>query len=190
MKFRFARRALALSLAAGAAQVPAADCGPDPLAGRELYVRGTPNGWRAEDDAAMRWLCDHWEFVGPLHGEHSFKIGDEDWSADADLGVAPGTPALASGAATPMQRKGEPVKHRFDGMSRVTLAPAATPDGTPVLTIVDLPAGTPPPPPPPSITDPLALSVSFDSRRAADKARSVKTAWPGACARSTSGAIP
>jgi len=170
MKFRFARRALALSLAAGAAQVPAADCGPDPLAGRELYVRGTPNGWRAEDDAAMRWLCDHWEFVGPLHGEHSFKIGDEDWSADADLGVAPGTPALASGAATPMQRKGEPVKHRFDGMSRVTLAPAATPDGTPVLTIVDLPAGTPPPPPPPSITDPLALSVSFDSRRAADKA--------------------
>ena len=170
MKFRFARRALALSVAAGAAQVPAADCGPDPLAGRELYVRGTPNGWRAEDDAAMRWLCDHWEFVGPLHGEHSFKIGDEDWSADADLGVAPGTPALASGAATPMQRKGEPVKHRFDGMSRVTLAPAATPDGTPVLTIVDLPAGTPPPPPPPSITDPLALSVSFDSRRAADKA--------------------
>ena len=170
MKFRFARRALALSLAAGAAQVPAADCGPDPLAGRELYVRGTPNGWRAEDDAAMRWLCDHWEFVGPLHGEHSFKIGDEDWSADADLGVAPGTPALASGAATPMQRKGEPVKHRFDGMSRVTLAPAATPDGTPVLTIVDLPAGTPPPPAPPSITDPLALSVSFDSRRAADKA--------------------
>ena len=169
MKFRFARRALALSVAAGAAQVPAADCGPDPLAGRELYVRGTPNGWRAEDDAAMRWLCDHWEFVGPLHGEHSFKIGDEDWSADADLGVAPGTPALASGAATPMQRKGEPVKHRFDGMSRVTLAPAATPDGAPVLTIVDLPAGTPPPPAPPSITDPLALSVSFDSRKAADK---------------------
>jgi glycosidase len=133
-------------------------------------VRGTPNGWRAEDEGAMRWLCDHWEWVGELHGDHTFKIGDEDWSVDADLGVAPGTSALASGASAPTVRKGEPVKHHFDGMSRVTLAPAATPDGAPVLTITDLPAGAPPAAAPPSVTDPLALSVSFDSRKAADKA--------------------
>jgi glycosidase len=170
MKFRLARPALALWLLACAAQALPAECGPDPLPGRDLYVRGTPNGWRAEDEGAMRWLCDHWEWVGELHGDHTFKIGDEDWSVDADLGVAPGTSALASGASAPTVRKGEPVKHHFDGMSRVTLAPAATPDGAPVLTITDLPAGAPPAAAPPSVTDPLALSVSFDSRKAADKA--------------------
>lgn len=170
MKFRLAQPALALCLLACAAQVPAADCRPDPLSGRDLYVRGTPNGWRAEDEGAMRWRCDRWEWVGELHGDHAFKIGDEDWNVDADLGVAPGTAALASGTGAPTVRKGEPARHRFDGMSRVTLAPAATPDGTPVLTITDLPAGTPPPPAAPGVTDPLALSVAFDSRNAADKA--------------------
>ena len=122
MNSRIARPAFALALLAGAAQALAADCRPDPMPGRDLYVRGTPNGWRAEDDAAMHWRCDHWEFVGALHGDHTFKIGDEDWSADADFGVAPGAPSLASGAATPLQRKGEPARHHFDGMSRVTLA--------------------------------------------------------------------
>jgi len=167
---RFARPAFALALVAGAAQALAADCRPDPLPGRDLFVRGTFNGWRAEDDAAMRWQCDHWEVLVPLRGEHAFKIGDEDWSPDADLGVAPGTPALASGASPPTVHKGEAAKHQFDGLARVALTPAATPGGTPSLSITDLPADTPRPSDASSaVTDPVALSVAFDSQKTADK---------------------
>ncbi|MFL6628180.1 MAG: glycoside hydrolase family 13 protein [Vitreoscilla sp.] len=170
MKSRAGRAALALTLVAGAAQALAADCRPDPLPGRDLYVRGTPTGWRAEDEMAMRWQCDHWEWVGALHGEHLVKIGDEDWSPDADLGVAPGTPALASGTSAPTVRKGEAATHRFDGMARVALTPAATPGGASTLAITDLPADTPRAAAAASaVTDPVALSVAFDSQKAADK---------------------
>ena len=168
MTFPFARSALALTLVAGAAQALAADCRPDPLPGRDLYVRGTPNGWRAEDEFVMRWQCDHWEFTGELHGDQSFKIGDEDWSIDADLGVAPNSPALASGASAATMRKGEAARHHFDGPSRIWLTPAG--DGGYALAITDLPAGTPRAAAAASaITDPVALSVAFDSRNAADK---------------------
>jgi len=170
MTSRSPRCALALALLAGAAQALAADCRPDPLPGRDLYVRGTPTGWRAEDEMAMHWQCDHWEWMGPLDGEHQLKIGDEDWSADADLGVASGTPALASGARVATVRQGEAARHRFDGLARVALTPAATPDGAPVLAITDLPAGTPRPAAAASaVTDPVALSVVFDSQKAAHK---------------------
>ena len=168
MIVRLAGPALALTLVAGAAQASAADCRPDPLPGRDLYVRGTPTGWRAEDEFAMRWQCDHWEVVGELHGDQSFKIGDEDWSLDADLGVAPNSPALASGAAVTTARKGEAARHHFDGMSRISLTPAG--DGAYTLSITDLPADAPRPAAPASaITDPVALSVAFDSRDVADK---------------------
>jgi glycosidase len=161
---------LALSpLALAATQAVAAGCRPDPLADRILYVRGTMDGWRADDQAALRWVCDHWEIVGELHGEQSFKIGDEDWSPDADFGAAGGASPKA-GDAVPLVRKGEPLKYDFHGISRITLAPGSTADGAPTLTIADLPADTPlPGPPPPTITDPVALSVAFDSRNASDK---------------------
>ena len=161
---------LALSpLALAATQAFAADCHPDPFADRTLYVRGTMDGWRADDQAAMRWACDHWELVGEWHGEQDFKIGDEDWSPDADFGAAGGAKPKA-GDAVPLARKGEPLKYDFRGISRITLTPAATSDGAPTLAIADLPADTPlPGPPPPTITDPIALSVAFDSRSASDK---------------------
>ena len=161
---------LALSpLAPATTEALAAGCRPDPLADRILYVRGTMDGWRADDQAALRWVCDHWEIVGELHGEQSFKIGDEDWSPDADFGAAGGASPKA-GDAVPLARKGEPLKYDFHGISRITLAPASTADGAPTLTITDLPADTPlPGPPPPTIADPVALSVAFDSRNASDK---------------------
>ena len=158
-----------LPLALATAPALAADCHPDPLAGRPLYARGTFDNWRADDEAALRWTCDHWEITAPLQGEPSFKIGDEDWSPDADFGVADGVVPQA-GVPLPLVRKGQALKYAFHGMGRLVLTPAATPDGAPTLTITDLPAGTPlPGPPPPTITDPVALSVAFDSRSAVDK---------------------
>jgi cyclomaltodextrinase / maltogenic alpha-amylase / neopullulanase len=161
---RAAACGLALALVAGAAQA-VADCGPDPLAGRPLYLRGSFNDWRADDDGALRWACDHWEVVARLSGPQTFKVADEDWSPDADFGAA-GDGALKAGAALALARKGAPLKADFTGMARITM----TPGDAPTLRLADLPADTPmPPPPPPSITDPLALSLQFDSRQADDK---------------------
>jgi cyclomaltodextrinase / maltogenic alpha-amylase / neopullulanase len=162
--------ACGLLLAAGAA--PAfAGCGPDPLAGRTLYLRGSFNDWRADDDTALRWSCDHWELVARLPGTQQFKIGDEDWSPDADFGAAAAADAaLQPGAPQPLAPKGGALKAAFAGIVRVSVTPAAAPGGTPSLVFADLPDDTPlPGPPQPAVTDPVALSVAFDSQRAADK---------------------
>ena len=168
MKPRLAACVLALTAGAGAA--PAfADCRPDPLAGRALYLRGTFNNWRADDDTALRYACDHWELVARLPGVQSFKVADEDWSPDADFGAA-GDVTLRPGAPQPLTRKAAAMKAAFDGTVRITVTPAATRDGTPTLVFVDLPADTPlPGPSSPAITDPVALSLAFDSRDPADK---------------------
>ena len=90
MKYRrLAVAALSLPLATPAF---AADCRPDPLAGRTLYLRGTFNDWRADDETALRYACDHYELVAQLKGQHSFKVGDEDWSDDVNLGAAGAIP--------------------------------------------------------------------------------------------------
>jgi len=166
------RRPLAstvLTLALSATSALAADCRPDPLPGRDLYVRGTMDGWRAEDQAALHWACDRWELVGELHGEHSFKIGDEDWSPDADFG-APGSVAAKSDQPVPLARKGEALKYTFQGMTRLSLVPSATPGGAPTLTIADLAPGTPMPAPAASVVaDPVAASLAFDSRDLTNK---------------------
>ncbi len=161
--------AVLLPLAFATAHALAGDCQPDPLKGRALYLRGSFNNWGAEDDTALRWLCDHWEIVGRLDGDFTFKVGDEDWSPDADFGMAGDAP-LQAGAAVALVPKGAAIKASLHGMERITLTPAATPDGTPTLLLTDLPPGTPMPGPPAStITDPVALSLAFDSQRLTDK---------------------
>jgi glycosidase len=165
---RRAACALSLTLVAGAAQA-FADCRPDPLAGRPLYLRGTYNNWRADDDTALRWACDHYDIVARLSGAQSFKVADEDWAPDADFGAA-GDGVLKAGTTLALARKGVAMKADFTGMTRITVTPAATPDGAPTLRLADLPADTPMPPPAPSaITDPVALSLQFDSRQTDDK---------------------
>ena len=164
-------RLAALSLALLAAAPPsfAADCRPSPLGDRVLYLRGTFDDWRADDETALRYVCDHYELVGKLEGDYRFKVGDEDWAADADFGAADGA-TLKAGTPLALVHKGAPIKVTFRGMERLVVTPAATPDGAPTLSLTDLPADTPmPPPPPSSIADPVALSVAFDSRNLADK---------------------
>ena len=166
MKLRHA--ACGLVLAAGAAQA-FADCRPDPLAGRPLYLRGSFNNWRADDDSALRYLCDHWELVARLPGMQTFKVGDEDWSPDADFG-ATGDVTLQSGTPQALAHKAAAMKATFNAVVRVSVTPAAAPDGSPTLVFTDLPADTPLPGPLQStVTDPVALSVAFDSQLAADK---------------------
>ncbi len=71
---RLALAAFSLTLAT---PVLAADCRPDPLPGRVVYLRGSFNDWRADDEMALRYVCDHYELVARLSGAQSFKFGDD-----------------------------------------------------------------------------------------------------------------
>jgi glycosidase len=105
-----------------------AACAPHPLAGRDLYLRGSFNSWNAEESRRFVWACDRFELVARLDGEHRFKIADDGWSADVDLGGAPGA----------LQRRGAEMQRRFVGTQRFTLDPAMT-----RLTIEDCPRPAP-----------------------------------------------
>jgi glycosidase len=106
--------AAACALVVGAAAAPpaqaAAECRADPLAGRTLYLRGTFNSWNAVETQRFVWACNRHELVTRIEGEHAFKLGDEGWSADADLGAAPG--------AAELRFKGPEIRRRFDGVHR------------------------------------------------------------------------
>lgn len=90
-------------------------CSAPPFGSRELYVRGSFNAWAADEAWQMRWQCHRYELVAAPNGEQQFKLGDEDWSADADLGAAPGDQL---NGALDLQRKGEAIRVRFDGSPR------------------------------------------------------------------------
>jgi len=114
MIFRALFLSTALLAGAGTAQAApeaSTDCRPSPLGKRELFLRGSMNSWGAPDEQKFSYVCNRYELVTTLKGEHSFKIGDEDWSADADFG----------GTATRLQRKGPALQQRFNGLQRLTL---------------------------------------------------------------------
>ncbi|MBA4175911.1 MAG: hypothetical protein C0505_05035 [Leptothrix sp. (in: Bacteria)] len=136
------------SQAAGAAAgPPAAACRPDPLQGRTLYLRGTLNGWNAVESQKFIWACNRWELVTRLAGEHSFKLADEGWSADADFGAAQtpsGAAAEPSPAARtlPLQGRGAEIRHRFaPGIWRLRVA--VPPQGAPRLSLQACPEPAP-----------------------------------------------
>ncbi|MBC7618635.1 MAG: hypothetical protein H7293_06550 [Candidatus Saccharibacteria bacterium] len=99
---------------AGMAQAQSSvPCQAKPLEGRDLYLRGSFNQWAAADAQKFSWVCNRYVLVTTLQGEHSFKVGDEAWSADADFG--------RGGDATQLAIKGPELKQRFQGATRLTL---------------------------------------------------------------------
>jgi cyclomaltodextrinase / maltogenic alpha-amylase / neopullulanase len=112
-------------------------CQPDPLGGRSAYLRGSFNAWAAPEAQRFTWACNRFELVTRLNGEHSFKIGDEGWSADADFGSADGVRLVP---------RGPEIKRRFAGTYRftVTMTDTASQQPSPQLKIEACPAGEPP----------------------------------------------
>ena len=159
--------------AAGPAANPAA-CQPNPLGAREFYLRGSFNSWSAAEAQKFVYFCDRFELVTALAGQHTFKLGDDDWSADADLGGA----EVQLDVATPLIRRGAGMSYAFSGNYRIRLTlPPTTP--APTMTITEcptslmgaaLPCSTVPESAALTITDPVAQSLRHDSRAATDKA--------------------
>ena len=121
-------------LSALLATAPAPACSANPLGTRALYVRGDFNGWAANDDAMLRWSCDHFEGVVANEGKTRFKLGDEGWSADADFGADPAQPASMR-----LAPKGREIDHEFRGTHRIRLAMAQEDPTHPTLAIEDCP---------------------------------------------------
>ena len=136
----------------------AADCKPSPLGKRDLYLRGSFNSWAAQDDAHFAHTCNgRYELVTPLTGEAEFKIADEDWSADADFG----------GTLANLQPKGPALKHRFNGLQKLVFDMSSSP---PTLSITPCEGCAPTAATPElAASNPVALSLRFDSRAAAFK---------------------
>ena len=91
-------------------------CTAPPLGKRELYLRGSFNVWNADEAWRLRWQCRQYELIAAPKGEHQFKIGDEDWSADADFGGPNGATARPwRQASLALHRKGAAIPLVFDG---------------------------------------------------------------------------
>ena len=112
------------------------ECRIDPLKGRALYLRGGFNAWASADAQRFTWACNRFELVTTLRGEHSFKLGDEAWSADADFGAA------RDGSSRQLALRGADIRRRFQGTHRITLS-MATSTSAPTLSIEDCPAEAP-----------------------------------------------
>jgi cyclomaltodextrinase / maltogenic alpha-amylase / neopullulanase len=64
------------------------DCVSSPFGKRPLFLRGAFNNWNALENFRFTYRCNTFELVATINGEHGFKLGDEQWSRDADFGGA------------------------------------------------------------------------------------------------------
>ncbi|MBL8315851.1 MAG: hypothetical protein JNK55_19100 [Rubrivivax sp.] len=128
---------------------PAGEGGP-PLGATTLFLRGTPNNWAALDDYAFQYSCDAYYLNVKLKGRHEFKIADAAWLSASTIA------ADGNGQAN--------FVHEFQGEHTLRLAWAG---GRPRLDVGPLSFADPRQA---AVTDPVALSLRFDSRDETHKA--------------------
>ena len=156
------------TLTAPTAPTLSTSCSAPPFGNRELFLRGGFNNWAATDNERFAWVCDRYELLAALSGEHPFKLADEDWSADADFGA--GTDRrLQPNQPKTLVAKGPAIEAAFAGQQRFTVRVAG---GSPQLTLQTMAAGTQDIETwrrqhasiAASVDDPVALGLRFDSR--------------------------
>jgi cyclomaltodextrinase / maltogenic alpha-amylase / neopullulanase len=126
-----------------------------PLGATTLYLRGTMNNWGALDDFAFQFSCDAYYLNVNVSGRHEFKIADAAWKDATSYGAGQG-PYLKQG--------GGAVAQAFSGEHTLRLAWAG---GKPELSIGPKTFADPKAA---AVTDPVARSLTFDSRSDAHKA--------------------
>lgn len=143
-------------------------CPDSPLGDTALYLKGEMNDWSASNQYRFTYSCDAYYLNVDESGEYSFKLADSSWAAASSFGAAEAETSLAYGEATPLVSNeangGDSANLSFNFTGGNTLKLALDSDGSnPILTIGDKTfTGTAAFP----VTDPVALSVAFDSRNA------------------------
>ena len=143
-------------------------CMPPPVAG-PLLLRGTMSNWALDDDYTFQYQCDAYVLNVNLTGPHTFRVGDAASTPAATFGGTPRetTTLVAGTPLTLLRASSSTVRFDFTGEHTMRLRFPRAGDSAPALTIgpkdFNDPAADP-------VTDPLALSVRFDSRSAHDKA--------------------
>ncbi len=122
---------------------------PAPHGDKVLFLRGTPNNWAALDSYAFQYSCDAYYLNLKLQGRHEFKVADAAW-----------TRATSFGASADQRAN---FAHDFNGEHTVRLAFVA---GRAQVSVGAKSFADPTAQP---VTDPVALSLRFDSRDAAHK---------------------
>ena len=131
---------------------PATDAageGGPPLGATALFLRGTPNNWAALEDYAFQYSCDAYYLNVKLSGRHEFKIADPSWKDASTVGEG----GIGGGNFV----------FTFNGEHTLRLAWAG---GRPQLSLGPKTFADPRVA---AITDPVALSLGYDSRDAVHK---------------------
>lgn len=74
-------------------------CRAAPVGMKPLYLRGSMNGWTAQDDYEFVWDCNAYYLNVNLQGEHHFKLADALWT-DVSSWTSP--VAMTNGHADPI----------------------------------------------------------------------------------------
>ena len=147
---------MALAMVVSAAPTGAAGvCQPSPLGDTTVYLRGAMNNWAAQEDFAFQYSCDAYYLNVRLDAAHDFKIGDAAWRDASTFGKNPRGELEA-------HAKGN-LRLTFAGEQTLKLAFAS---GQPVLSLGPKTFADPNAR---AVTDPVALSLQFDSRALAHK---------------------
>ena len=122
---------------------------PAPLGDTQLFLRGTLNNWAAQDDFALQFSCDAYYLNLKATGRHEFRVADAGWKDGSSFGSTP-------------DQKGN-FTHEFSGEHTVRVAIVA---GRALLSIGPKTFADPTAK---AVTDPIALSLRFNSRNPAHK---------------------
>jgi len=99
------------------AQGTNATCEAAPQNVPPLFLRGSMNGWTAQDEFEFAWDCNAFYLNVNLQGEHEFKLADAKWQANSSWAVPDRQVASAANALAmlPDRAGGPPAKLHFSG---------------------------------------------------------------------------
>ncbi|WP_374512391.1 alpha-amylase family glycosyl hydrolase [Niveibacterium sp.] len=148
------------------------DCPAAPFGATALYIRGGMNSWTATGEYQLKYSCDAYYANVAVTGTNEFKIADAGWTAATSYGkpAAASTGLVAAETAYTLAADSDTggagnLSFAFTGEHTVKVAFNGAGVGSLTIgpkTFVDHGAA--------AVTDPVALSVSFDSRDASYKA--------------------
>ena len=135
-------------------------CQAAPQAVPPLYLRGSMNGWTAQEDFEFVWDCNAFYLNVNLQGGHEFKVADAKWQGSSSWSVPSKDVVTAPNelALQPDKPNGPSTKLTFSGAHTLRLSLQSGYAFLQLLpqTFVD--------PRQVAVTHPLALSLHHDSR--------------------------